>query len=244
MSLRLGVNIDHVATIRNARGAVLSRARAGGRAGPGRRRRRHHRPPARRSPAHQRRRHRRADRPLPQARQAAELRDGGHRRDGRHRIWTRGRTPPAWCPSAARRSPPRAASTWSRVRTASPTPPRSLRAAGARVSLFIEPDPEQIRASSLAAGAQVIELHTGAYCDAARAGEAERAQAILQRLKAGAALASRPGPRGPRRSRHRLRHRQAGRRHPADRRAEHRPLPDRRGDLRGPAAKPFSACAP
>ena len=64
-----------------------------------------------------------------------------------------------------------------------------LRTVGARVSLFIEADPEQIRAS-VAAGAQVVELHTGAYCDAARAGESERAEAILQRLKAGAALAS------------------------------------------------------
>ena len=64
-----------------------------------------------------------------------------------------------------------------------------LRTVGARVSLFIEPDPDQIRASA-AAGAQVVELHTGAYCDAARAGEVERAEAILERLKAGAALAS------------------------------------------------------
>ena len=63
-----------------------------------------------------------------------------------------------------------------------------LRTVGARVSLFIEPDPEQIRASA-AAGAQVIELHTGAYCDAAREGEVERAEAILERLKAGATLA-------------------------------------------------------
>ncbi|WP_062097100.1 MULTISPECIES: pyridoxine 5'-phosphate synthase [unclassified Caulobacter] len=63
-----------------------------------------------------------------------------------------------------------------------------LRTVGARVSLFIEPDPDQIRASA-AAGAQVVELHTGAYCDAARAGEDARAGAILQRLKAGAALA-------------------------------------------------------
>jgi pyridoxine 5-phosphate synthase len=64
-----------------------------------------------------------------------------------------------------------------------------LRTVGARVSLFIEADPEQIRASA-AAGAQVIELHTGAYCDAAREGHAERAEAILQRLKTGAALAA------------------------------------------------------
>jgi pyridoxine 5-phosphate synthase len=64
-----------------------------------------------------------------------------------------------------------------------------LRTVGARVSLFIEADPEQIRASA-AVGAQVVELHTGAYCDAAREGHVERAEAILRRLKAGAALAA------------------------------------------------------
>ena len=64
-----------------------------------------------------------------------------------------------------------------------------LRTVGARVSLFIEPDPDQIRAA-VAAGAQVVELHTGAYCDAARAGEIERTQAILERLRKGAALAA------------------------------------------------------
>lgn len=67
-----------------------------------------------------------------------------------------------------------------------------LRTVGARVSLFIEPDPEQIRASA-AVGAQVVELHTGAYCDAARAGEVQRAETILERLKAGAALAAELG---------------------------------------------------
>jgi pyridoxine 5-phosphate synthase len=64
-----------------------------------------------------------------------------------------------------------------------------LRTVGARVSLFIEADPAQIRASAKA-GAQVVELHTGAYCDAAREGHAERAEAILKRLKAGAELAA------------------------------------------------------
>ena len=64
-----------------------------------------------------------------------------------------------------------------------------LRTVGARVSLFIEADPDQIRAS-VAAGAQVVELHTGAYCDAARAGETARAEAILQRLRQGAVLAA------------------------------------------------------
>ena len=40
-----------------------------------------------------------------------------------------------------------------------------LKKAGIRVSLFIEPDPIQMDAA-VALGAPVIELHTGAYCDA------------------------------------------------------------------------------
>jgi pyridoxine 5-phosphate synthase len=64
-----------------------------------------------------------------------------------------------------------------------------LRAAGSRVSLFIDADESQIEASHRV-GAQVIELHTGAYCDAARAGETQRAAAILERLRQGAALAA------------------------------------------------------
>ncbi|MDP1631536.1 MAG: pyridoxine 5'-phosphate synthase [Caulobacter sp.] len=64
-----------------------------------------------------------------------------------------------------------------------------LRAAGSRVSLFIEADPAQI-ACSADIGAQVVELHTGAYCDAARAGETDRAEAILDRLRVGAAQAA------------------------------------------------------
>lgn len=39
-----------------------------------------------------------------------------------------------------------------------------LRKAGSRVSLFVGPDPAQIRAAS-AVGAAVVELHTGTYCD-------------------------------------------------------------------------------
>jgi pyridoxine 5-phosphate synthase len=64
-----------------------------------------------------------------------------------------------------------------------------LREAGSRVSLFIDAEPGQIEASHRL-GAQVIELHTGAYCDAAREGHVERAAAILKRLQDGAALAS------------------------------------------------------
>ncbi|MDP2260232.1 MAG: pyridoxine 5'-phosphate synthase [Caulobacter sp.] len=69
---------------------------------------------------------------------------------------------------------------------------KRLRDAGSRVSLFIDPDPVQIRASA-DIGAQVVELHTGAYCDAFRAGEPDRAEAILTRLRDAAALADQLG---------------------------------------------------
>lgn len=42
---------------------------------------------------------------------------------------------------------------------------RRLVDAGIRVSMFIEPEPAQLDAA-LAVGAPVVELHTGAYCDA------------------------------------------------------------------------------
>jgi pyridoxine 5-phosphate synthase len=69
---------------------------------------------------------------------------------------------------------------------------RTLREAGVRVSLFIEADPAQIQAAA-EAGAQVVELHTGAYCEAVRAGEGARAARELERLKAGARLAAESG---------------------------------------------------
>src|SRR5215470_19410675 len=58
-----------------------------------------------------------------------------------------------------------------------------LRDAGSRVSLFIGADPMQIEAASRT-GAEVIELHTGAYCDAARDGA--DAAPLLAGLQAGA----------------------------------------------------------
>ena len=69
---------------------------------------------------------------------------------------------------------------------------QKLREAGSRVSLFIEADPAQIAASA-EIGAQVVELHTGAYCDAFRAGEFDRAGAILKRLRDGARQAGELG---------------------------------------------------
>jgi pyridoxine 5-phosphate synthase len=66
---------------------------------------------------------------------------------------------------------------------------RALSDAGVRVSLFIEADPAHVAAAA-EARAQVVELHTGAYCDAVRAGDAQEASRLLARLKAGAAQAA------------------------------------------------------
>jgi pyridoxine 5-phosphate synthase len=61
-----------------------------------------------------------------------------------------------------------------------------LRDRGIRVSLFIEPDPRQLDAA-IAMGAPVVELHTGKYCDLLDAGETDAATAELARLAAAAA---------------------------------------------------------
>ncbi|MBQ4334482.1 MAG: pyridoxine 5'-phosphate synthase [Myxococcaceae bacterium] len=66
---------------------------------------------------------------------------------------------------------------------------RAFLDAGIRVSLFIAPDPEQIRAS-LEVGAPRIELHTGRYADAAT--REERANE-LRRIEEGAHLARQLG---------------------------------------------------
>ncbi|MBZ4021061.1 pyridoxine 5'-phosphate synthase [Rhodobacter sp. TJ_12] len=67
-----------------------------------------------------------------------------------------------------------------------------LRQAGARVSMFIAPDPRQIEASA-AIGAAVVELHTGHYCDLHYAGKFAERDAELEALRKGAALAARLG---------------------------------------------------
>jgi pyridoxine 5-phosphate synthase len=56
---------------------------------------------------------------------------------------------------------------------------RLLGGAGIRVSLFIDADPRQVDAAK-AAGAPVVEIHTGHYADAPR----ERAAAELERVRA------------------------------------------------------------
>lgn len=67
-----------------------------------------------------------------------------------------------------------------------------LSKAGIRVSLFIEPDSSQLAAAKRV-GAPVVELHTGAYCHALETGIQKKAQDELQRLTQAAAEASRLG---------------------------------------------------
>ncbi len=61
----------------------------------------------------------------------------------------------------------------------------ALGSAGIRVSLFIDPDPAQIEAA-LRAGAPVVELHTGTYADAGGAARARE----FERLRSAARLAA------------------------------------------------------
>jgi pyridoxine 5-phosphate synthase len=71
-----------------------------------------------------------------------------------------------------------------RIRAAAAT----LRAAGIRVALFIDPEPVQIEAAA-GSGVPAIELHTGAYCEASGGAKAVE----LGRLHEAARLAARLG---------------------------------------------------
>jgi pyridoxine 5-phosphate synthase len=62
-----------------------------------------------------------------------------------------------------------------------------LAAARIRVSLFIDPDPRQVEAAR-AAGAPVIELHTGAYAEASGPARALELQRLQQAAREAAAL--------------------------------------------------------
>jgi pyridoxine 5-phosphate synthase len=65
---------------------------------------------------------------------------------------------------------------------------KALGASGIRVSLFIDPDPEQIEAAQRA-GAPVIELHTGAYAESAGGARSRE----FERLHGAAKFAARLG---------------------------------------------------
>ncbi len=62
-----------------------------------------------------------------------------------------------------------------------------LRGAGVRVSLFIDPEKEQMEAAK-AAGAPVVEIHTGRYADAQSQGVSVAFQQIAQAASYGASL--------------------------------------------------------
>ena len=108
-----------------------------------------------------------------------------------------------------------------------------LKGEGIRVSLFVEPEIEVMDAAC-DLGAPVVELHTGTYCEAVVDGDQAQDR---PRTRAPA-----PGCRARRQNRSRdscgaragPRLGAARRRDSADRRAQYRPFPDRRGDLLRP----------
>lgn len=67
-----------------------------------------------------------------------------------------------------------------------------LRAAGIRVSLFIEPDTRAIE-NSAKLGADIVELHTGVYCAAAARGDVAARERELMRLAEAASIARAAG---------------------------------------------------
>jgi pyridoxine 5-phosphate synthase len=68
----------------------------------------------------------------------------------------------------------------------------ALTRGGIRVSLFIAAEPSQIETAA-ALGAPVIEIHTGAWCDAFTDGQREAAEREWYRIHDGASLAARLG---------------------------------------------------
>ncbi len=67
-----------------------------------------------------------------------------------------------------------------------------LKNAGIRVSLFIDPDITQIEAST-SVGADIVELHTGPYCEAALEGDKAKSTSEIERLAECARAASAAG---------------------------------------------------
>ena len=68
----------------------------------------------------------------------------------------------------------------------------ALKDAGIRVSLFIEPDAVAVEASQRI-GADIVELHTGAYCERALEGDAAGVGRELERITTAARLAAAAG---------------------------------------------------
>ena len=175
--LRLGVNVDHVATVRNARGgavpdpvrAALLAIEAG----------------ADGITAHLRedRRHIRDDdmrrlkaaitKPLNFEMAATEA-------DARHRARASARTPAAWCRRSAPSAPPRAASTSSAAIDHLKPFVAELGRAGVRVSLFIEPSIEALDAAAVAAARRWSSCTPAPGATRWRAARRERARSRIR----------------------------------------------------------------
>ncbi len=67
-----------------------------------------------------------------------------------------------------------------------------LKTAGIRVSLFVEPDPETLKVSAQL-GADIVELHTGTYCEHVLAANEPETRLELEKLAAAATQAHRYG---------------------------------------------------
>lgn len=67
-----------------------------------------------------------------------------------------------------------------------------LKEAGIRVSLFVEPDERQIQAAA-AIGGDIVELHTGAYCERALEENARALASEMERLRVAARIAADAG---------------------------------------------------
>ncbi len=188
LALRLGVNVDHVATLRNARGgeapdpvrAALQAIEAG----------------ADGITAHLRedRRHLRDD---DMARLKAEISKPLNFEMAATAEMVRialAMAPHAVCLVPERREELTTEGGLDVVTHAGALSPvvARLSDAGIRVSLFISADSPQIEAAARL-GAPVIELHTGAWCHAVVDGRQDRAEAEWQRIATGAALARAAG---------------------------------------------------
>lgn len=177
-TLRLGVNIDHVATLRNARGGVhpdparaaaqVAAAGADGITFHLREDRRHIR-----------------DADLVAIREAAGTLPLNFEMAATHEMVTIAERfrPHAACLVPERREERTTEGGLDAAghRDALAAPVARLCAAGARVSLFIEPDPRQLEAAH-ALGAKAVELHTGRYAELWIEGGMEAASDELARI--------------------------------------------------------------
>ena len=176
MTIRLGVNVDHVATIRNARGStypdpfaaalVAVGAGADGITGHLREDRRHIRD---------------ADVDRLATAHAIRLNLEMAATDEMVAIACRLR-PAACCLVPERREEVTTEGGLDAAGQVDALAPKiaALSAAGIRVSLFLDPDPAQLRAAS-ALGAACVELHTGAYAEG-RPGEMDRLREAARML--------------------------------------------------------------